>query len=271
VNDARARSELDAGSARDAEARLLRDAARRFSGAGLGPWAFASLKLRIDPIYRELLRQGMLPTSGLIADLGCGQGLTLSVIRSAQRQHERRQFPDGWAPPPRDVELWGCDVRRPQVAIARRALGEDARIERADLRTVALPSCRAALMFDSLHYLDRDEQDHVLDKVGKAVEPGGTIVVREADARDGARFDAVHVSEMLRAKLRGQWRQRFCFRSGEEWTRKLASLGFDTRVQGMAGRTPFRNVIIHGVRRTFLSGARASSDAASDGCVSQNG
>lgn len=240
---------FDVASAHEAETRLLQDAARRFSSAGLVPWAFASVKLRIDPVYRELLRQGMLPASGLITDLGCGQGLTLSIIRSAQKQQERHDFPRGWAPPPRDVELWGCEIRDQQVAIARKALGNDAKIDAADLRTVQLPSCRAALIFDTLHYLEHEEQEHVLDNVGQAIECGGSIVVREADARHGHGFDAVHLSETLRARLRGQWRQRFCFRSGDDWARRIASLGFETRVQGMAGRTPFRNVLVHGVRR----------------------
>lgn len=231
-----------------AEGRLFDAAARPFSRVGVGPWMFARVKLRIDPVYREILKQGMLPSTGRIIDLGCGQALTLSAIRSAQRLYEERDFPAGWQPPPQDVELYGFDIREKQVSIAKRALSGIACIETADLRAVQLPSCRAAVIFDALHYMEVDDQERLLEKMGRAVEPGGTIVLREADASGGRGFDAVRYSETLRARLRGQWRQAFHYRSGEDWARRIASMGFETHVQEMGGRTPFRNVLVRGVR-----------------------
>lgn len=234
-----------------AEDRLLNDAARRFSRAGVGPWAFASVKLRIDPVYKEILRQGMLPRSGRIIDLGCGQALTLSAIRSAQRQYQKQDFPSTWQPPPLDVELLGFDVRERQVSIARKALSGEAHIEAADLRTVELPPCTAAVIFDALHYMEPPDQEALLAKVGRAVAIGGAIVVREADASGRSGFEAVRWSETLRATLRGRWRQRFHYRSASDWEQRIASLGFETRVQEMGGRTPFKNVLVHGVRRPW--------------------
>ena len=242
-------SALDvAGSDSSAEKRLLKEAARRFSRAGIGPWAFARVKLRIDPVYREILRQGMLPPSGRIIDLGCGQALTLSAIRSAQRQYEKRDFPADWRAPPRDVELCGFDIRKREVSIARKALLGEAQIEAADLRSVQLPSCSAAVILDALHYMEPRDQEALLVKVARAIEIGGSIVLREADASGGRGFEAVRWSEALRATLRGGWRQRFHYRSAADWAQRIASLGFETRTQEMGGRTPFRNVLVHGVR-----------------------
>jgi len=248
-------SALDAaGSDSSAEKRLFQEAARRFSRAGVGPWAFARVKLRIDPVYREILKQGLLPRSGRILDLGCGQALTLSAIRSAQRQYEKRDFPTGWRPPPHDVELCGFEIREREVSIARKALSGEARIEAADLRSLQLPSCSAAVILDALHYMEPRDQEVLLVKIGRAVETGGTIVLREADASGGRGFEAVRWSEALRATLRGGWRQRFHYRSAADWAQRIASLGFETRIQEMGGRTPFRNILVHGVR--LLDGER---------------
>ena len=202
----------------------------------------------LTPVYKEILKQGILPSSGRIIDLGCGQALTLSAIRSAQRLYEQRDFPEGWLPPPRDVELCGFDSREKQVSIAQKALSGEAQIHTADLRDVQLPRCRAAVILDALHYLEPHEQESLLEKMGHAIESGGTIVVREADASGGGGFKAVRYSETLRARLRGRWRQRFHYRSAEDWGQRIASLGFETRIQDMGGRTPFRNVLVHGVR-----------------------
>ena len=229
---------------------VLDEAAGRFFRAGIGPWIFASGKLRIDPIYVEILRQGLLPRSGRILDLGCGQAITLSAIRSAQDRYRRGDFPSSWRSPPADVELVGFDVGRRQVQIAREALSGEARIEEVDLRTVELPPCRAVLVFDALHYLSSNEQDTLLHKIREAVEVGGTLLLREADADGGRGFDAVRWSERLRATLRGAGRQAFHYRSAASWVERIQSLGFETRVQGMGGRTPFKNVLVHGVRRS---------------------
>ena len=52
------------------EGRLFKSAAQPFSRAGVGPWVFARVKFRIDPVYREILKRGMLPSSGRMIDLG---------------------------------------------------------------------------------------------------------------------------------------------------------------------------------------------------------
>lgn len=241
---------LEVRAVNSAEKRVLRDAARRFLRAGFGPWVFASVKLRIDPVYAEILRQGLLPRSGRILDLGCGQGITLCAIRSAGDCYRSGGYPPSWRPPPENVELFGLEVRERQVRVAREALSGVARIEAADLRSVELPPCRAVVVFDALHYLDHDEQDALLHRIRDAIEEGGTLLLREADADGGRGFDAVRWSERLRSTLRGAAAQRFHYRSAACWVERIRSLGFETRVQEMGGRTPFKNVLLSGVRRS---------------------
>ncbi len=204
----------------------------------------------MDRVYMEILKQGLLPSTGRIADLGCGQGLTLAAILSAQKQYERNTFPRGWPPPPSDIELNGFDIREREVGIARQALSTEANIEVVDLRRFDIPRCQAVIILDVLHYLAPEDQETLIERIGLAVENGGTIVLREADESEVAGFYAVRYSEVVRARLRGQWRQRFHYRSGDDWAQQLERLGFETRVQEMRGRAPFRNVLVHGLRRS---------------------
>ncbi len=228
--------------------RLLRRAASRYRDAGVGPFVFATLKLRTDPVYGEIIRQGILPPEGRVLDLGCGQALALSVIRAAQDLHRTTGFPPEWPAPPRELELHGFERRSRQVRIALQALSDEAHIHAADLREATLPRCNAVMALDVLHYLAPPDQDALLEKMGRAVDDTGTIVIREVDAGAGFGFETVRASERLRSALRGQGRQSLHYRGAGEWKEAVARLGFVTTVQAMAGRFPFANVLIRGVR-----------------------
>ena len=170
------------------------------------------------------------------------------IIRQGRKTIYRLLAWNPWQPVFLRGSLCGFDIREKQVSIAQKALSGEAQIHTVDLRNVELPQCRVVVILDALHYMEPHEQESLLEKMGHAIESGGTIVVREADASGGRGFNAVRYSETLRARLRGQWRQRFHYRSAEDWARRIAGLGFETRIQDMRGRTPFRNVLVHGVR-----------------------
>ncbi|MEO6236233.1 MAG: DUF2062 domain-containing protein, partial [Vicinamibacterales bacterium] len=48
-------------------------------------WEFARGKLRGDPVYRAIVTGGLSNRGGSLVDIGCGQGLLLSVLIQAQR------------------------------------------------------------------------------------------------------------------------------------------------------------------------------------------
>ena len=230
-----------------AEGRLFESAARPFSRVGIGPWVFARVKFCIDPVYKEILKQGILPSSGRIIDLGCGQALTLSAIRSAQRLYEKRDFPKGWQPPPRDVDLCGFDISQKQVSIAQKHFPMKPNPHRRSPE-------RAAPQVSSRRH-PRRASLHGASRARDPARENGTCDRKRRDDRRSrsrrerrARFQCCPVLGTLRARLRGQWRQRFHYRSADDWARRIAGLGFETRIQDMGGRTPFRNILVHGVR-----------------------
>ena len=96
--------------------RLIDAAAERYLNVGLTPWEFAHGKLRMDPIYLDVLKAGVLPHDGTIVDLGCGQGLMLSLLAAARDRADANEWPAGLA---RAAD--GRLARRPRAAPAHRA------------------------------------------------------------------------------------------------------------------------------------------------------
>jgi SAM-dependent methyltransferase len=231
-----------------AEESLIQAAAQKYLVSGMAAWEFANGKLRYDPVYREILRKGLLPQTGTFVDLGCGRGFLLALLAVAQRQHEEQAWPGDWPAPPRLV-LRGLERQPRRAEIARSALDGAAVIEVDDLIQASLPRCRAAALIDVLHYLGREEQDVLLERLSNVLETDGVLLIREADADGGWRFRAVQFSERLRSLARGRFRQTLCYRSARAWVDRLEELGFTTMHWEMGKGTPFANVLVEARRR----------------------
>ncbi len=227
---------------------LVETAARPYVGSGMRHWEFVRAKLLWDPVFLGTLQAGLLPSGGRLLDIGTGRGILLSLLVAAQRQHAAEEWPDGWPPPPTALPLVGIELRRGHAAVAARALGEHAQIDRADALGHVLPSCRSATLLDVLHYLPREDQERLLARVRDALAPDGTLLLREADAGGGALFVVTRMSERLMSILRGRPRQTLCYRSAHDWRELLEELGFEVELRPMSGSLPFRNVLLVGRR-----------------------
>ncbi|HEY0781143.1 MAG TPA: hypothetical protein VGE98_01710, partial [Thermoanaerobaculia bacterium] len=88
------------------------------------------------------------------------------------------------------------------------------------------------------------EQEALLAKAVAALNPGGLLLLREADAAAGFRFFAIRLAERLSALFRRDLSQRFAYRSAAEWKRLLEELGLTIEVEPMGHGTPYANVLI---------------------------
>lgn len=145
--------------------------------------------------------------------------------------------------------LVGVETRSTAAAIARRALGQDAEVVTDDVRRRPLPPARAVLLFDVLSLMPARDQDALLAAVLSSLEPGGVLLVREADAAAGWRFRAVRAGNWIKACWVGRFRQEFHFRPLASWRRWLEQAGLDVEVRPMGMGTPFGNVLLVGRRR----------------------
>lgn len=214
--------------------RLVAQACERYRPAGHVAFHFARSKLRRDPVYRAVLEGGLLPDEGTLLDLGCGGGLLLALVATARRPG---------VPAPR---LVGVETRPSAAQVARRALGGDAEIIEADVRAHLLPSARAIVLFDVLSMMTAPDQDALLAGLLGALEPGGVLLVREADAAAGWRFRTVRLANGFKAWALGTREVRFHFRTRDAWRAWLEAAGLNVEARPMGQGTPFGNVLLVG-------------------------
>ena len=232
--------------------RLTEEVAKSYLQAGIFSWEWVRSKLRYDPVYFHIVSHGLLPSEGRLFELGCGRGILLSAIHVSRRLFRKDEWTADWRAPPLGLELNGVEIRERPARAARMALSGVASIEIADLRRYEVPRCRVVTLLDVLHYLDEGAQERLIEKIARALEPGGRLLIREADAAGGLRFQLTRVSERLAALARGDWRRRFHYRSVDGWTDLLARQGFRLRATPVRFGTPFTNFLIDAT----LSGTR---------------
>ncbi len=222
---------------------LLDEAARPYHAANPFVRQFALGKLRHDPVFSALLMHGCLPDRGTLLDLGCGQGLLLALLVAARDQFSRGQWPQGWPPPPLNLALQGIELDPDRTLAAQRALANRARVTQQDIRDAVFPPCSGAVLLDVLMYLEEHDQLRVLEKVAGALEPGGLLVLREADASADFAFRVTRWCERMLEILRGRLRTRLHYRGAVQWAGLLETLGFSVTAEPMSAGTPFANVL----------------------------
>lgn len=205
---------------------------------------FARSKLRFDPVYLALLRHGLLPHEGTLLDLGCGQGVLLSLLRATKERHAAGRWPRDLPPPPDGLALRGIDAHAGRVDIARRALGDSVQVEQGDLRGLEFRGpCSVVTMLDVLLYLPDGEPERLISKVAQALQPGGLLLLREPDAGAGLAFRLTQLGSWFDALTRGKGRAPIHYRSAAHWSAVLASQGLSVEAQPMSRGTPFANVL----------------------------
>ena len=214
----------------------------------ISAWEFARGKLRGDPLYRATVAAGLLQDGGTLVDVGCGQGLTLSVIAQAPRLWDEGGWPAGAPPPPRFARLVGIELRPRVARLAQQALGPAVEVLSSDARDSTFPRADTVLFFDVLHLMAPEDQERVIARASAALSPGGTILVREADPAGGWGFTAVRLGNRLKAIAVGRWRQQFHFRTADAWASLLTRHGLQVVVRPMGEGTPFANLLVRGAR-----------------------
>ena len=221
---------------------LVREAADRYVGTSITAWEFARGKLRGDPLYREVLWGEWMPSGGRLLDIGCGQGLMLALLAEAERLSRRGSGPQDKFLPCFE-RMVGIEVRAHRAQLARVALGADADIIECDARTVSGGVYRTILLFDVLHMMPKADQEALLSASLRALEPGGVILVREADASAGWRFHAVRIGNRVTALMSRAWRQELVFRTADEWRECFGRHGLDVQGAPAGTGTPFANYL----------------------------
>jgi SAM-dependent methyltransferase len=236
---------------------IVRRASDRYVGTSVTAWEFARGKLRGDPLYRAALFDRLLPSGGTLIDVGCGQGLTLALLAEAATLWKEGRWLASDPQPPVFDRMVGVEIRPRAAALAARALAGDAEIITGDARRVDIGPARAVLIFDVLHMMPFGDQESMLASLTARLEPGGVLLIREADASAGWRFRAVRFGNRAKALAFGNWGQTFHFRTRLDWESLFARHGLQSASQAADEGTPFANVLF----RLTASGAASGSSS----------
>lgn len=227
-------------------AALVDRASEPYRSAGLFAYQFARGKLRGDPVFRALLERGLLRGRGRILDLGCGQGLLAAWLKAAQHSYQTGSWPQDWPPAPQPVSTRGIELMRRDVERARNALGPQCDISQGDIRDAEFGATDAVVILDVLHYIARDEQLRVLQRVRAALPPKGLLLLRIGDAAGGLRFRYSQWIDKLVMRCRGHTSVAMHCRSTAQWRALLVECGFAVEATPMSDGTRFANVLLIG-------------------------
>lgn len=233
-----------AAASTDAWPALLDAASAPYRSAGRFAWRFARGKLDMDPVFRHLLRHGLIAPNTRVLDIGCGQGLLASLLRECAQLARHGRWPSQWAVAPAGARVFGIELMSRDVQRARSALGDAAEFVCGDMRTTPFPAVDAVVILDVLHYITVTEQDAVLARVRAALPVGGHLLLRIGDAASRRGFVTSQWVDAVVTWVRGHRVLPQFGRTLAEWIAQLESLGFEVRSEPMSQGTPFANVLL---------------------------
>ena len=233
----------DAG-ARGAWMALVKAASAPYRKASRFAWMFARHKLLLDPVFRHLLRHGLIAPRAQVLDIGCGQGLLASLLCAAAARAREDRWPCGWAAAPLDARVTGIELMRQDVQRARAALGDAAEFVCGDMRRTPFPRADTVVILDALHYIGIAEQDAVLERVRLALSPGGRLLLRVGDAAARRRFRVSQWADRIITFVRGHRVMPVFCRPLAAWQARLEALGFCVQALPMSRGTRFANVLL---------------------------
>lgn len=233
-------------SSRDTVNALIDGASALYRPVDLFAYYRARGKLRGDPVFAGILKDGLLTGAQRILDLGCGQGLLAAWLLTARARHDEQ--PHAWpaelcaAPDPSSIR--GIELSRREAQRAHDALDDRAQIEQGDITNADLGTADAVVILDVLHYLDYESQRALLDRVLAALAADGILLLRISDVDSGIRFLVGKFVDQTMLLTRYHRAPRVYCRPMRDWLSMLAAAGFHCEALPMSAGTPFANVLL---------------------------
>ena len=196
---------------------------------------YVGSKLLRDPVFETAY--GLLAKSDKpILDVGCGMGLLAFYLR--ERSCNQRIL---------GLDLDARKVRQ-GIQIERR-LYDDIEFRCQDA-VKELPEFEGdVVLFDVLHYLPREAQASLLQRLAQCVAPGGALLVRDCPREKGIRFRMTWAAEKFAQLISWNLRRPLHFPSRESITEAFGQTEFDCEIRPMWGSSPFHNYLFVFTRR----------------------
>lgn len=185
---------------------------------------YVRIKSRLEQNYQPIHQ--LLPAQGNILDAGCGYGIMSFML------HLRA--------PDRVITGIDYDAKKIEVASATPLCRPGAvQFIHTNLLDYKFDRYNGIILTDVLHYLKREEQHKVLDKCLAALEPGGVLIIRDADTDSSPKHWRTKLTEYLSTRVfkfnkTATANKQLYFFSRNELVRYLTNKGMKPEIAGQS-------------------------------------
>lgn len=181
-----------------------------------------------DAPFKQI--NSLLPKSGMILDIGCGDGTQTNYLALSSSKRT----------------LLGIELNKDRVSEAYKGL-KNTTFKQGNALTARLPKADAIVITHVLHHLPtRDDQITLLRKLKKSLKPRGVLVIVEIIEKPFLKYlftwltDAFTVPILFEKKL---YDFNFHYRTDSEWKDVLEELGFSYTRKVVHKGMPFSHCI----------------------------
>jgi len=146
---------------------------------------YLRIKIRLEDNFNFF--NDVIPRQGVICDLGCGYGFLSAMLKFVS--HDRKVF--------------ALDYDEEKIALARETHRriDGLKFEVADISKIEIPKADVYILNDVLHYLPENLQTLCLENCMRNLNPGGQIILRDADTDLVNRTKGTKLTEFFSTRL----------------------------------------------------------------------
>ena len=146
---------------------------------------YMRVKVGLEKNYKPI--HALLPEQGKILDIGCGYGFMSHMLH--------------FVSPAR--EITGIDYDEEKVTVANHCFSRDngIRFQHADAVAYPLDRYDGIVIADMLHYVKAEQQEIIIEKAMKALNPGGVLIIREGNKDLEKRHKGTELTEFFSTKF----------------------------------------------------------------------
>lgn len=173
--------------------------------------------------------EAMLPKSGTIVELGCGEGLLTNYLALAS---EKRK-------------IKGIEIVPERLERAKKGI-KNVSYTVGDIVKVPFPRADAFILFHVLHHLPgKEAQEVVLQKAKTSLKENGKLIIVEVHVGFTLKYLAAWIADhfLVPWVFEKRFYTRAYFRNESEWRMVLKKIGFTVKQSESTIGRPFPNVV----------------------------
>ena len=179
----------------------------QYRDPGLRAQAYLRIRWAICPFDRIL---PLVPARGRLLDVGCGSGLWLTYLALERPA----------------LELHGIDTDARKLDVASTSLAGKAQLRQTSAIDLPKDQFDCITILDVFYLLSDSAKGELLRACRRALRPGGTVVLKDADTRPRWKYAPTAIEEMIAVHVMRITQGRPHFQSMEQLARGLDAAGF---------------------------------------------